>query len=350
MKNRNLAIDFWKFVCALYLVFYHFAQLTGVNAFGIDYMNNFNLVEWFFIISGFMITTSDKNYFAKENVDKSTGHRLLYRLKRIYPMFAISVITAATIMYAYRLIFGEWWWNGQIHGIKNLVLSLFALTYSGIFQSDYILGINSPTWFIDALIFSYAIYYFIIFLSRKLNFSRVYAYVAFMLLGFYAYYNDIMLPFFNRELGRGYAAFFFGCVLYYVLEYVSDRKLKIGFFAAVSYLLFWKILLGAEMLDDIYFIRGYIWGCAILILFVKFDIFNKIFSMIPGVDILGGASYEVFLWHVPVLNIFYMIWKFIGKEDITSTDAIIFAVICEIVATFMYIFVEKKLYSKSSAC
>lgn len=346
MRERNSAIDFWKFVCAFYLLFYHFEQVFGIESFGVNLMGslNFNIVvEWFFLLSGFMITRSDTRYFKNATVTRPEEKRFLHRFFRVYPMFFIATCTGALVMYTFRALTGTWWWNGMPHGIYNLILSLLCQTYTGIFQADYILGINSPTWFIDGLILCYALFYLVHFIARRTGISACWFHVLLALLGWYAYFNDLMLPFWNRELGRGYAAFFLGCVLWRVKAQFREPQLKRFTGVAILILLLARWLDPSEMIDNDYFIRAFVLGTLLLFLCVSFDGPSRFFGLFPFVKDLGSASFEVFLWHIPVLNFLDLIWHLQGKTVYSSIDAVIFAAVTEVFAMLMYLFVEKKV-------
>ena len=119
--NRNHAIDLWKFVCALCLRLYHFKQVLGSHVADTyyDLIMYFNLVvEWFFMISGYMVCVSDSKWFKTAPLEKPEEKRFLYRFRRLYPMFFIATIAAAVIMYIYKSVTGLWWWEeGMQHGI-----------------------------------------------------------------------------------------------------------------------------------------------------------------------------------------------------------------------------------------
>ncbi len=348
--NRNHAIDLWKFVCALCLILYHFKQVLGSHVADTyyDLIAYFNLVvEWFFMISGYMVCVSDNKWFKTAPSDKPEEKRFLYRFKRLYPMFFIATIAAAVIMYVYKSVTGVWWWEeGMQHGIFNLILSLTCMTYTGIFSPDPIIGINSPTWFMDALILCYMIYYLIRLISRKKNISPVWLYAFVMFLGFYAWYQMTLIPFLNKDMGRGYAAFFLGCFIHELAGYFSKKKMQVFTIVAAAVFVLLRLLGHA---DDMYFIVAYVEGALLLLLFTQFDFPSKLIGFIPGTAAMGGASYEVFLWHLPVMNLLALVWHLTGYTEYKLPDFAIYTVCVLAVSFGMYFLVEKKLLSGKKA-
>ena len=88
MKQRNYEIDFWKFVFSIVIVFLHsFNLFDGKNL----YMVGGSIgVDFFFIVSGFLMMKSLKN---KTNI-QSGGAFLWHKFKIIMPYFYISIIIA----------------------------------------------------------------------------------------------------------------------------------------------------------------------------------------------------------------------------------------------------------------
>lgn len=118
--NRFNSFDFLKFIAAIMIVFHHFQQVTNtkfVNGnfyFGRIYFGY--LVEFFFIISGFLTAFS-----LSHKPIKSFKTFMLGKAIRIYPMAMLSVVATFCIFIFYYRIIGQ---APAVLGIWHLVTSL----------------------------------------------------------------------------------------------------------------------------------------------------------------------------------------------------------------------------------
>ena len=83
--------------------------------------------------------------------------------------------------------------------------------------------------------------------------------------------------------------------------------------------------------------------------FTQFDFPSKLIGFIPGTVAMGGASYEVFLWHLPVMNLLALVWHLTGYTEYKLPDFAIYTVCVLAVSFGMYFLVEKKLLSGKKA-
>ena len=124
--KRFHSLDFLKFLSAVMIVFHHFQQMTNTKFehinfyFGRIYFGN--LVELFFIISGFVTAFGLQNK-KPENFKKW----IIGKSVRIYPMTMLSVAIAFCFYFLYRVLFGV---ARVPFGLWRLFTS-FTLTFVG---------------------------------------------------------------------------------------------------------------------------------------------------------------------------------------------------------------------------
>ena len=168
----------------------------------------------------------------------------------------------------------------------------------------------------------------------------LYAFV--MLLGFYAWYQMTTIPFLNKDMGRGYAAFFLGCFIHELAGYFEKKKMQVFTIVAAAVFVLLRLLGYA---DDMYFIIAYVEGALLLLFFTQFDFPSKILGFIPGTAAMGGASFEIFLWHLPVMNLMALVWHLTGRTEYKLPDFALYTICVLAVSFLMYFLVEKKLLS-----
>lgn len=189
---------------------------------------------------------------------------------------------------------------------------------------------NNPTWYLCVLLICYVLLWQIVWICRRTEINPFYWFAAASAAGVGIIKYNIRLPFVNYYTGRGYAAFFLGALLWYAWHKAARKTLL-----AVSVL---ALLLcgaagftgGAELFDDQ-------WGI------LTFIIFPSVFlsalclkDYVPGKcwSVLGGISFEMYLWHFPML----ILWDFV-KDRICVEKRIwmaVFTILVFILSAVLY--------------
>jgi len=294
-KSRFFSLDFLKFLLTICIVCHHFQMDTGTVYQKFPFFNFHGgpfyfgyMVEFFFIISGFCAALgfekrppeNFKNYFINKCI-------------RIYPMAMISVVFCIPVWFVYRIVFGEFT-MGITPGIWRTVNSLLLTFQTGGGYND--LGINNPIWYLCVLLYMYVVFYCVVWASKKLGINKIYGFIFLMFLGVAVLKNGYRIPFFNGQSARGYTAFFLGTILYHLYEKVSHKTLTIA-----SCVVFLLCLVCASLkyhlfFDDVQMIFTFLVWPSVLFIFLSFErICPKLFS------VLGGLSFEMYLWHAPFI-------------------------------------------------
>lgn len=178
-KHRNGAIDLLKFLFGFMIVFYHgriFSE-SGRVLFGAGFI----AVEFFFLVSGYLMTAKAYRVSQKENIlaGKETSDFILKKAKTLLPHLLFIYITYALLLF---------YLSPDTKSVANIVfLSIWEplmLWMSGLGTMNA--TINAQTWYISAMLLSMLILYPI--LIRKFDlFTRVIApAAAIFLLGWIA--------------------------------------------------------------------------------------------------------------------------------------------------------------------
>lgn len=328
------SLDLLKFLLALVIFFHHFQQFTEVkfDSFNFFYGDIYfgYAVEFFFIISGFVSAAglkkelpSFKSYAIKKAV-------------RIYPMVFLSTFFACLVFCFYKLVFGSYPMDSGL-GLWR-VLNCFTLTFScGALELGFV--VNNPLWYLCALLICYVWLYFIQWLGKALKINPVYGFAVMSLVGISAWNYKLDIPFFSQHVGRAYASFFWGLLLFYINKALS-KKLLIPLSAVLFLASSFSVLTGKFCDND--------WGILTFMLFpsvLEFFLFSERFVNGEAVKktfkFLGGVSFEIYIWHMPWIFALVCARALLGwsrpicRMDMLASCAIVFVFSC-----LVYKFVE----------
>ena len=337
VSNRYYSLDLLKFVLSIFIVFHHFQQDTAIFFRHINFYGGiFNFaycVELFFMISGFLAM------IRKKNVQDSSFKEYLYnKIRRFFPMSALSVTVMLMLQTVYYLINGIWY-NGLKPDIYK-VFNSFLLTFSG----GSILcgrGINNPLWFLSVLIKCQIILWLILKLCKKYNWDPVYLSIFMISIGTAIISYEIDLPFFNEEAGRGYAGFFLGTVLYGFYQNVDQKRTSV-----LSCLIF-AVCFCLGLIDHSTFYE-YEWGAYTFVLLPYILIIALSFERLLRknfISTLGKVSFEVYIWHAPFIYLMEILFSLMPglKEGIEPHLLMAVFTMTVLACSFlMHHFVEKK--------
>lgn len=330
-------LDILKIFATIGIVFHHYQQDFNVQFEGYNFNNGAfyfgYLVELFFVISGFLMRYNDdlrnKNYIIK----------LTKKVMRIWPMAAISSVFVIGIGICSKLLLGKWC-EEIPRSIWNRFLSTFLVFQGNAFKEEY--GLNNPLWYLCVLFVCYFIYYFICYKYDKNTLQRI-CFVLMILIGSGILEYGISFPFATVQNGRGYVGFFIGVILCDVCEKISRRNVVIGslFYGGLPILLliYAYYIVNANLRMALLFViypTIVLWAVCLKPVIWMGD--NKL------VRLLGKSSFEVYVWHYPCILLVKMIAAYLSIEmQHTYVTMILFTLLVEIVAIFIYKFAEVPL-------
>ncbi|MBR4470660.1 MAG: acyltransferase [Erysipelotrichaceae bacterium] len=342
-KKHYYSLDFLKFLLSILILFHHFQMTTLVDFGKIDFVEGiFNfamLVEFFFIISGFLSgMTADKT--GKSSFETFIGKKI----RRLYPTAILSVIVMTVLIMIDYLLNGVFR-QGLVPDIFKFFNSIL-ITFSG-YSIKVGRGINNPLWYVGVLMICYIIFYLILRISERNGIKPIYLFVFVCLLGIGIHDYGIDLPFANEDVSRGYAAFFYGLILYELYRNYSHRFLYL-----FSYLTL--IVCGLLFIINYTAFYQYQWGSFVFVifpcvLFVFLSLEN--YLGFKFFQVLGGVSYEIYVWH-SLFNHLILMSENILKPlyDQPFLFLGIYTLIVVLFSYVMYSFVEKPLTKAVISC
>lgn len=286
-------------------------------------------VETFFFLSGFVLFL---HYSNKVNI--SFDKFLSKRLRRLYPMYLLTTLVTALLIYLSLICTRNFTiWNVENGGGSNTISQLIIhilLLGSGWMENTQ--AFNSPLWYICILVICYIIFFFI---EKKIKINdRIYAYIVWGLLGLWIVYNNPYpyIPLLGYDNGRGYLSFSLGCIwCYYYKRGILDKYKNVIIYAYGSALLSILALVGVfgrGVLGDILIVIAFVINPSIVILCiysknVRVLLESKIFQF------LGKNSLALYLWHCPIFVAINLV-NYIFNLRLEFMDKKIYFIICSI--------------------
>lgn len=248
MKKHNGIISFWKFMftlCIMFLHTGHFPKLPGQALFP----NGHIAVEFFFIVSGFLMARSAFTKPDDESLPKDTWNFIFKKIKNIFPYFLFSFIILGAIS-----ILTD---SHSIYGWTTTLWELLLLRMVG-FKME---RLNSVAWYISAMIIGMAIIYPLLKKYKK-NYSQLVAPILAILIAGYM----------SREFGnlkttltwtgfvytgtlRAFMDLNFGILAYELcnkLKTLNFTKFGGGILTLIEILFFSFVVLEAQFLENTY--------------------------------------------------------------------------------------------------
>lgn len=196
---RFKALDSWRGICALAVVFFHFPIAGPVREFPL-FAHGYLFVDFFFVLSGFVIATAWEGRLTEND---QTWRFLLRRFGRLWPLH----VTLLAAFVGVSLIEGDLG-HDERHSFGAIFTNLFLIHGLGL-HSD--LTWNGPSWSISV---EAALY--VVFAMLALLRWRVWAYFAIIagsLVALAAWAPHGMASTFDFGVFRGLAGFFTGALL-----------------------------------------------------------------------------------------------------------------------------------------
>ena len=343
MKDIRHDIDGLKGIAILAVVFYHFFDLLKSAHFTESTLfdGGFLGVDIFFVISGFLITSSV--FYRLSNNDFSLLSFYKRRFLRIVP--PLLFVCIFTLIIGYFLLFPEVYKELNIE-VANALLFIGNFRFAnsgGYFALDSSDKLLLHTWYLAVTIQFYILFPLIVLLLKKvfsLKRLPLAVTVVFILL-------TVTSVIVSRN-GKGYLLtqcrifeLFFGSVLFFYKDIVYKRVFSLN-----TYLPLLGEVLGIVIIIASIFtveLQNGIWtvttslptmlGTALVILSHNK---NSVLRL-PPLTLLGRCSYSLYLWHWPL----FVFALRCGYTDTVLSCSIVILVIL-IFTALSYIFTEKR--------
>ena len=323
--KRLYTLDLLKIIATICILGFHYqGHMQYVNEKGINFAFGpqlyGNVVELFFIISGFFLANSIARI-------KSGELSFFNFFKKKYLRF-VPVCTVAAFAYyviqklrcslldLYLQDFSFW---------KTLQAALL-INEGGAFPRS---KINSPTWYISVLVICFVLFYFLTWLSTRLAVDETYLYIIMVMVGtsiyrMTEYENDF--PFVNFMASRGYACVFLGIVIRQVIydnkfqlkrlhDFLINKLTGALTLGVIVVAVLYKEL-SVDVLADWWYIFVFILFPACVLLMVNKCVSNSFVGRLSIWGVLGEISFDVFVWHMCVI----FIWDILEFKGLMPFD------------------------------
>ncbi|MCR5210464.1 MAG: acyltransferase family protein [Lachnospiraceae bacterium] len=301
-NNRVYSLDFIRVIACMGICWLHYRLFLCPQGvfFGNRLINEEELgwefkffVEVFFGLSGYL------SFSQIEKIRQGRSFSQYYKIKliRILPMLTIGTIL-------YEIMVAVMVENSRFIRDDFSAPSLWGIISSSIGIQEgwgFINSrINMESWYLDVLLLCFAFFYFIVWISMKLNVKVNILFGIMIIIGCTASSYSFSIPFLNSQDGRGYEAFFTGLLL---ATHVSRKGVRIkdailsGFILFVygMYHVFWPELL--------FFGRYHLMALLVtpaLIVFMETSIMKKIFLW-KYWETLGKITFSTYILHVVLI-------------------------------------------------
>ena len=311
-NKRNGAIDLLKFLFGLMVVFYHGRKFVGSERmlFGAGFI----AVEFFFLVSGYLMAAKAYSVSKKENLlpGKETSDYILKKVKTLFPhvLFAYILslavhflITSDLVAFTKKAVFTVW--------------EPFMLWMSGLGTNE--IQINAQAWYISAMLLAMLVLYPIMIKKFDL-FTRVIAPIAAIFIfgwisheyGTLNHYRGWSGILYSGNL-RAFAVLSLGAVCWQATQWlirIPFTKLGRGMLSLVEVTCYLLVVVGANLHSHkaLSFVMVAFLAVGITITFSKKSLTGTCFDK-KICYWLGNFSLTVYLQHI-------MIRKYFEKNDL----------------------------------
>jgi peptidoglycan/LPS O-acetylase OafA/YrhL len=328
-KMHFRVLDSWRGVAAVLVAIFHLNVLSAI--YSLDFIRNAYLfVDFFFVLSGFVIT---HGYGGRVRTPKDLGSFALRRLGRLWPLHA-TVLLALVIVESARAFSaarGASFYNPPFTGTTSLHSILTHIGFAQSFGIEGQLTWNPPSWSISAEFWTYLIFGSVLLLGttwlRHIRFATEILIAAFLIGSV-----SILVLFARQGIDATYDLGLVRCVYGFVVGHLTYRLWQ-----ATSHARF-----GTKRLEvgSLILVAGYI-SCAghtaisfcaplvfALVVFVFAFESGPISNLMlnKGNAWLGRISYSIYMWQAFIIFNFVdrpvsMLEKVTGQAFTTTEGA-----------------------------
>jgi len=360
-KERLYQIDALKGICCFIICFMQHYDWLLTDGFGMPfplhgrffellYKYGYYCVETFFTISGFMMAYNYRDRL-RESIAKCNTSLFAFlwgRVRKIYPLLVLTLITTTVLQFPFRLLTGRWFYVEDVN-LYSFLMSLFSIS-SGWFVVD--VNLNIPVWFFSVLILCYCVYYLILKFSKGNEDSyRIFS-ALFVLLGISAFLVPIWKPFLYENTIRGYYCYFLGVLMFEIYDGLKKNKgdtcISISANVCLALLLIISALCALFGGEAVLGIPQLIWGAILSPMIIWVFINQKlVMKTTKAAPIPGGGGTSVYFWHFTCYQIIRIIAEIVNITPYYSSlwFYLVVVIFISVVSIFSFYIIEPRLLS-----
>jgi peptidoglycan/LPS O-acetylase OafA/YrhL len=293
VSKRFFVLDAFRGLCALSVVIYHMHFIDSITEVSF-FRGSWIFVEFFFILSGFVLTFSMS--FKKT---PSLRNYITLRFFRIYPLHIVMLLFFIFLQliklyleYFNNINFQNDSFSGK-NTVNEIIPNLFLLqAWTPFTQHSF----NYPSWSISIEFYLYILLFGTIVTFRK---KVVNVWSALIILALFSLYFNT--DFLVMSVKRGVYSFFCGCLLYYIYDRLPSFRcsysISSGIEVALIALTYFIVSVEFEhklIITPIFFM--------LVILFFSYElgIISRILK-ISQFQKIGQVSYSLYMVHAAVI-------------------------------------------------
>jgi len=293
MHKKNGAIELLRFALALIVCIYHFRKYNNGTIFEGGYL----CVDFFFVISGFMLMKHFRNNSDSRQFYTSEEATIKYSISRygkLFPQHAFAwivlVLVSSFILHRYTII----------HAVTSGIYEFFLIQITGLGIEA---KINAEAWYISSLLFASLLVYWLASLNEKRYIYLIAPIVSITILG-WIYQRNGVLDVWSAHVGfmcigfwRGLAEVMIGSISFKIYESIKFKfekryMLTSTIFQILGFSLFFLFCCFGRSKYD--FIIPFLAG----MLTISLSIGNSYLNVMLDNDVsryLGNLSYAIYL-------------------------------------------------------
>ncbi len=222
--QRNRTIDFFKFVFTLVIVLFHLRPLFAAE-YGHLFGSGRIAVEFFFIVSGYLLTAKSQRSQSEEGIFRENLRMLKGKILHFFPYILIAVVCGC-VFYSIK--------DQTTHSLTDKLLFSLSDIY-GLQMLGYpFFAATGVAWYLSVLFFVSFLIYPILVRKRELFTLYVGPVSAIFILGYIAHTSGTLLDpgawwgWTFKGMLRGYADIAIGCSAYEISRYYNSIENKNG--------------------------------------------------------------------------------------------------------------------------
>jgi peptidoglycan/LPS O-acetylase OafA/YrhL len=315
--RRYAALDAWRGLCAIIVVLHHYAPAGGLVGSSPVVINGFLFVDFFFVLSGFVISHS---YGSKLRTVAEFLAFLWGRFARLWPLHAL-ILVALIVLEVARAAVGAR--MGTVAPVFSGHFPLATLPTQFLFLESF--GINErltwngPSWSISSEFFVAVLFGLVCLALPARRFaSAALAIVASALLLIAWVSPRFMNAAHDYGFVRCCADFFSGVLCFRRLAGAplatpppSKLACTVQEAAVVAVVL---LLVASSGETPVSLLAPLVFSVAVGVFALERGKISKTLHW-RGFQALGAWSYSIYMLQVPVVMVIYFVWRLIAKRE-----------------------------------